>query len=464
VSETTPAHMTVSPMFERLEPRLLLSAGSTDLPAPAIPDLLAAYDTGLSNSDNVTSRDNSTTSKVLAFEVEDVVPGATVRVYCDGALIGQADAAGDAVVVETDGVTTLSAGSHEITAVQSLADADGVDESPASAALDVQIADGGLRIVVLNGSGDIIGATSFGSFGDMGLNTSYNDCDFSSQGVRFTLATVDSESAVDSADAVVWTVSCAGDSSKSDADTSADAPGAESRYLAPPDGASTVVSPHQAGANANGASDEAARGANALSAAAPSRVFQLTLPAWSDRGAQRQVGFVHGRAMHLSGGTSGRELGLADAVASIASAIPAMPTDGGPAQAAPALSAGSSDAPRVAQGVADPAEGDGRRRRESGRTTVESESAMRLVGDARLPRRGDGATYVQDAVVLAILLHGLRQPPVTSDQLIRPARLTDPARWMAASVYGSGSDAIAVARPVSAPLYPGPAGSRAPDV
>ena len=106
------------PLTEHLEPRLMLSAVDL-LPAPAAPDLLAAYDTGLFNWDNITAADNSSAADVLGFEVSGLAAGAQVILYCDGTPIGEAvaDASGTAMVL-TDGATALATGTYEITAIQ----------------------------------------------------------------------------------------------------------------------------------------------------------------------------------------------------------------------------------------------------------------------------------------------------------------------------------------------------------
>jgi GEVED domain-containing protein/Big-like domain-containing protein len=85
---------------------------------PGAPDLVAAYDTGQFNADNITNLDNSTPAKVLQFSVPGTVPGATVRVYSDGTEIGSAIAAGFSTLVTTNGSFDLLDGGHAITATQ----------------------------------------------------------------------------------------------------------------------------------------------------------------------------------------------------------------------------------------------------------------------------------------------------------------------------------------------------------
>lgn len=89
--------------------------------APASVELLAGSDTGASNSDRIT-RLNNTAGNTLQFRVSGVAGGVAVRVLADGTQIGQATAAGDSVVITTDGSHALSQGNHSITAVRVLLD------------------------------------------------------------------------------------------------------------------------------------------------------------------------------------------------------------------------------------------------------------------------------------------------------------------------------------------------------
>ncbi|MFV2066188.1 MAG: beta-propeller fold lactonase family protein, partial [Pirellulales bacterium] len=100
--------------------------------APTSVDLLAASDTGASNTDNLTNLDNSTAGTRLQFEVSGTVSGATVGVYADGTLIGSAVASGVTTTVTTNGSNDLVDGSHSITARQTI---EGKMLSPASSAL-----------------------------------------------------------------------------------------------------------------------------------------------------------------------------------------------------------------------------------------------------------------------------------------------------------------------------------------
>ena len=73
---------------------LVVTVDRTAPAAPSVPDMLATSDTGVSDSDNITSIDQP------AF-VGTAEPNALVRIYADGLLVGQ-------------GVAT-SAGNYEIT-------------------------------------------------------------------------------------------------------------------------------------------------------------------------------------------------------------------------------------------------------------------------------------------------------------------------------------------------------------
>ena len=104
--------------------------------APGLPDLLPISDTGASDSDDLTRRDNSTGDETLRFEVPSTQAGATVTVYADGQLIGTADGADGVTIVETTGLAELADGERSITARQT---APGQLESPDSAALTVTV-------------------------------------------------------------------------------------------------------------------------------------------------------------------------------------------------------------------------------------------------------------------------------------------------------------------------------------
>ncbi|MEA1952382.1 MAG: Ig-like domain-containing protein, partial [Planctomycetota bacterium] len=85
---------------------------------PTVVDLVAASDTGTSDSDDLTNLDNSTAAKALQFEVSGTIPGATVTVYSDGIAIGSALADSTTTIVTSHGSYDLADGSRAITARQ----------------------------------------------------------------------------------------------------------------------------------------------------------------------------------------------------------------------------------------------------------------------------------------------------------------------------------------------------------
>lgn len=94
------------------------------LPASTTPSglsLTAASDTGVSNSDGITTFNNSSVANTLQFVIGGTVSGATVMVYADGGLIGEATSSGSQTTVTTNGSYTLSNGVHLITARQIIA-------------------------------------------------------------------------------------------------------------------------------------------------------------------------------------------------------------------------------------------------------------------------------------------------------------------------------------------------------
>jgi cyclophilin family peptidyl-prolyl cis-trans isomerase len=91
--------------------------------APTSIDLLSAYDTGTSATDNITRLNNATAGSKLQFLVGGVLPGALVKLFDGTTLLGQATvAAGQtSVTITTSGAATLSNGTHNLTATQTLA-------------------------------------------------------------------------------------------------------------------------------------------------------------------------------------------------------------------------------------------------------------------------------------------------------------------------------------------------------
>ncbi|MFA6563838.1 MAG: Calx-beta domain-containing protein [Verrucomicrobiia bacterium] len=113
-----------------------LTISSVITATPTSVALLAASDTGASNSDRLTNLDNSAPGKALTFRVSGTVNSATVTLYDGATAIGSASTAGTQTDVTTDGVTTLVNGLHSITAMQT---ASGKLASAASPAVSVTI-------------------------------------------------------------------------------------------------------------------------------------------------------------------------------------------------------------------------------------------------------------------------------------------------------------------------------------
>ena len=112
------------PQFESLEPRLLL-----DVAAPLQPDLLAASDSGVSDSDDYT---NVTTPMI---QIEATEAGHDMRVYVDATYVGNATLVSGTTFQITFTTGQLTEGESTITARSF----DGVEESPGSPALTVEL-------------------------------------------------------------------------------------------------------------------------------------------------------------------------------------------------------------------------------------------------------------------------------------------------------------------------------------
>jgi hypothetical protein len=119
-----------SPRANLLLPALALGA------TPGTPDLAASYDTGVSNTDNITSLNNHNSLTELQFTVPNTVSGATITLYADGTAIGSATASAATTTITTTGSFTLSDGNHLITSRQTVS---GLPQSPDSAALAITI-------------------------------------------------------------------------------------------------------------------------------------------------------------------------------------------------------------------------------------------------------------------------------------------------------------------------------------
>ena len=78
---------------------------------PGAPDLVDAFDSGVSNADDLTNLDNSTPAKALQFVVGGTVAGATVTLYQGATAIGSAVATGPGTTVTTNGTFDIAEGS-----------------------------------------------------------------------------------------------------------------------------------------------------------------------------------------------------------------------------------------------------------------------------------------------------------------------------------------------------------------
>ncbi len=87
--------------------------------APIAPDLVTAYDTGQSNTDDITSLAGVADGE-LQFIVSGVSVDAIVKLYAGGTLIGQATATAGTVLITAEGTAALADGTYDITAVQTL--------------------------------------------------------------------------------------------------------------------------------------------------------------------------------------------------------------------------------------------------------------------------------------------------------------------------------------------------------
>jgi alpha-tubulin suppressor-like RCC1 family protein len=114
----------------------MVFTNSTPSAAPAAVQLLAASDTGASNSDALTKLDNSAAGKRLVFRVTGTAAGATVVLYDGSTAIGSATAAGATTDVTTSGTAALASGAHSIVARQTQP---GMAQSAATAAVVVTV-------------------------------------------------------------------------------------------------------------------------------------------------------------------------------------------------------------------------------------------------------------------------------------------------------------------------------------
>jgi uncharacterized delta-60 repeat protein len=85
---------------------------------PAVPDLVAASDSGKSSGDDLTNLDNSAAGQSLQFTIGKSVAGATLTLYADGVAVGSAVASGTTTTITTNGALDLADGAHAFTAKQ----------------------------------------------------------------------------------------------------------------------------------------------------------------------------------------------------------------------------------------------------------------------------------------------------------------------------------------------------------
>ena len=99
--------------------------GNVGVGTPTAVDLVAATDSGVSDSDDQTNFNNSSPATAPQFTVNGVTVGATVELRVDGVLFATQVATTDSVTLTLDGATTISDGPHQISAVQSVGGAFG---------------------------------------------------------------------------------------------------------------------------------------------------------------------------------------------------------------------------------------------------------------------------------------------------------------------------------------------------
>jgi hypothetical protein len=111
--------------------------GLTISPAPGAPALSPASDTGALNADSITNLDNSSPAGVLQFSVPATLGGATVTLYVDGAPLASGVSDGGTITLTTLGNARLAAGSHVVTARQTLpGHSESADSTPIGIVVD----------------------------------------------------------------------------------------------------------------------------------------------------------------------------------------------------------------------------------------------------------------------------------------------------------------------------------------
>jgi len=99
---------------------LTVGRATSGVATPSKPDLLDGSDSGVSATDDLTNRNNSSPARSLQFSVGNTMAGATVTIYANGVPIGSASSVGGVTVVTTDGSTTVADGVVSFTARQTL--------------------------------------------------------------------------------------------------------------------------------------------------------------------------------------------------------------------------------------------------------------------------------------------------------------------------------------------------------
>ena len=119
-SATTQGRIKVEPtnniFFDINNANLTITVPPTPTASPSTPDLLS--DTGVSTTDDITSRETGLTARTLQFSVPGTLAGATVTLYAGGVAIGSATGVAGTTTVTTNGLVDLADGTRWITARQ----------------------------------------------------------------------------------------------------------------------------------------------------------------------------------------------------------------------------------------------------------------------------------------------------------------------------------------------------------
>src|SRR5436305_12387242 len=115
-----------------------MTVGSTvpNTPIPTTPDLLAASDSCVSSTDNITNFNNLTAGGALQFSIGNTVAGNTVEVFLNGVLLGSALASGNVTTVSTTAGTKLKDGVYTVIARQLSGQYESADSPSLSITID----------------------------------------------------------------------------------------------------------------------------------------------------------------------------------------------------------------------------------------------------------------------------------------------------------------------------------------